>query len=202
MIISILRPYIWNALLMYSVRPVIVRAISSGLSEGIFALATRDRASSMPLENPPMRTATRIVSPVTPGDVSPPLAPENMMHGGEYGSLGICSGRSAQPPTLVGPAAAPPAPPSLLPAPAPPPPCAAATAAASSAAAFAAASSSSAAISSSLSTSESKSSRSPSLPDAVPYSESSIDATATSFCWLGTSTAIARNTAAKPISGP
>ena len=200
MIISIRRPYIWNALLKYSVRPSIVRAICSGLSLGIFALATFDSASSMPFAKPPMRTETRMVSSVTPAEVAPPLPPEKVMQGGEYGSLGICSGRSAHPLTEVGPPLPPPGPPAE---PLPPPPAAAAAIAASaSAAALAAASSFIAAISSSLRTSDSKASSPSAAPVPSAISESSIDATETSFCWLGTNTAMARNTAANPTRGP
>ena len=57
--------------------------MTSGLSSGICALATFDNASSMPLEKLPMRTATRTVPSVTPGEVAPPLPPLNVMHGGE-----------------------------------------------------------------------------------------------------------------------
>src|SRR5215210_3994907 len=40
------------------------------------------------------RIPIRIVSRVTPRDVTPPLLPANARQGGEYGSLGICRARS------------------------------------------------------------------------------------------------------------
>src|SRR5438067_13860887 len=49
-----------------------------------------------------MRTATVMVSPVTPRDVAPPLLPENPMHGGEYVSPGTCCFRSVHGPVAPG----------------------------------------------------------------------------------------------------
>ena len=186
------RPYIWKFALKYSTSPVMVRAMTSGLSVGIFAFATFDNASRMPFENPCMRTETRMVSPVTPALVSPPLPPENEMHGGEYGSPGTCSVRSAQRSTVVGPAAPSPSVPALrlvLPA---------APLAAREAAAALSASDNSVVPATRVS-----------APLVAPFApapeaelESSIDSTRTSRCWLGTSTAIARKTAANPTRGP
>src|SRR6187200_3473799 len=83
-------------------------------------------ASTRPEEKAWMRTAMVILSPDTPLAVLPPFAPENRMHGGEYGSLGTwCAPQTlrvgapfADAPPPPGPAAAPvpAAPPPLVPA--------------------------------------------------------------------------------------
>ena len=57
--------------------------ITSRGSFGIFALATFESASSMPLSKVDARTDTMMRSPVTPRCVLPPLSPEKVMHGGE-----------------------------------------------------------------------------------------------------------------------
>src|SRR5690606_22756076 len=59
------------------------------------------------------RTDTWISVAVTPRQVAPPLSPSNTRHGGEYGSPGTWSSRSAQratPPASGTPASPPPEP--------------------------------------------------------------------------------------------
>src|SRR5690606_24108948 len=173
-------------------RPSTVLVMTCGLSLGILALATLDRASSMPLAKLPTRTDTTILSAVTPLLVAPPLPPENCAHGGEYGSPGIWA--APQPATLAGPeleppfAFAPPAPPAPPPAPPAVPP--------REASVVPSAASDPGTVSVAPATLASSELSSDPLPEPPAAS------TRTSRCWLGTSTATARKIAANPISGP
>src|SRR4051794_32477531 len=60
-----------------------------------FAPAAFASTSVSPPRNASMRTATVIESAVIPRAVAPPLFPDQLTHGGEYGSLGIWRARPA-----------------------------------------------------------------------------------------------------------